>query len=226
MTVLVLVVMLVCYLDQHSNFTNHSQANNSVSNFLLTLLIVVIYKVFNMSLNKQYKIEAAGSIVAGILLALFANNVFAQEVTDPAKRAPQSAAHGPSLESAIDAANAAVEACVDKDQHAGVSVVDSAGVLKVLLAADGTSERGVVSSTAKALTALHFKKSTSQLFTEQQTDKALAAKLAENPKFNPRPGGVLLKVGDEIIGAIGVGGAKIDEECALAGINKIEPLAK
>ena len=197
-----------------------------LAGFLLTLLIVAIYKGFNMNLNTERKLEIAGPILAGILLALFANNVFAQEVTDPAKRAPQPAAHGPSLESAIDAANAAVEACADKDQHAGVSVVDSAGVLKVLLAADGTSERGVVSSTAKALTALHFKKSTSQLFTEQQTDKALAAKLAENPKFNARPGGVLLKVGDEIIGAIGVGGAKIDEECALAGINKIEPLAK
>jgi uncharacterized protein GlcG (DUF336 family) len=179
-----------------------------------------------MSFNTEHKLETAGPIIAGILLALLANNVFAQEISDPAKRPPQPAAHGPSLESSIEAATAAVEACADKDQHAGVSVVDSAGVLKVLLAADGTSERGVVSSTAKALTALHFKKSTSQLFTEQQTDKALAAKLAENSKFNPRPGGVLLKVGEEIIGAIGVGGAKIDEECALAGINKIEPLAK
>jgi uncharacterized protein GlcG (DUF336 family) len=37
---------------------------------------------------------------------------------------------------------------------------------------------------------------------------------------------MLLKEGEEIISAIGVGGTKIDEECALAGINKIKTRAK
>jgi uncharacterized protein GlcG (DUF336 family) len=145
---------------------------------------------------------------------------------DAAKKPPVPAAHGPTLESAVEAATAAIEACLDKDQKAGVSVVDAAGVLKVLLAADGASERGVLSSTNKAVTALHFKTATSQLFKQKETDQALAEKIAANSNFNPRPGGVLLKNGDEIIGAIGVGGAKIDEECALAGIDKIEARPK
>jgi uncharacterized protein GlcG (DUF336 family) len=84
----------------------------------------------------------------------------------------------------------------------------------------------VLSSTNKAVTALHFKTATSQLFIQKETDKALAEKIAANSSFNVRPGGVLLKNGDEIIGAIGVGGAKIDEECALAGIDKIEARPK
>lgn len=144
-------------------------------------------------------------------------------VNDAAKKPPQPAAHGPTLESSIEAAQAAIDACLDKNgQSSGVSVVDSAGVLKVLLASDGASERGVLSSTNKAVTALHFKTATSELFAKIGTDKELAAKIAANPNFNARPGGVLIKNGDEIIGAIGVGGAKTDEECALAGIDKFE----
>lgn len=133
------------------------------------------------------------------------------------------AAKGPSLELAIEAARVAIETCAaDGGQKIGVSVLDSAGVLKVLLAADGTSPRGVTSSTSKAVTALHYKKSTSALFEAVKTDKALADALAAEPKFNGRPGGVLIKVGDEIIGAIGVGGGRTDEPCAIAGLNKIQ----
>jgi uncharacterized protein GlcG (DUF336 family) len=170
-----------------------------------------------------------GKTAAFALLAVSVNALAADPApnhNDAAKKPPVPAAHGPTLESAVEAATAAIEACLDKDQKAGVSVVDSAGVLKVLLAADGASERGVLSSTNKAVTALHFKAATSQLFKQKETDKVLAEKIAANSNYNARPGGVLLKNGDEIIGAIGVGGAKIDEECALAGIDKIEARPK
>lgn len=170
----------------------------------------------------KYRTELALLLVSGSF------SVMAQvpPVNDATKQPPKPAAHGPTLESAIEVATAAVDACADKDQRAGVSIVDAAGVLKVLLAADGTSERGVLSSTAKAITALHFKAPTSELHTKQNTDKALAAQIAANPGFNARPGGVLLKFNNEIIGAIGVGGAKTDEECALAAIDKIEAREK
>ena len=150
-----------------------------------------------------------------------------EPATDPTRRPPQPAAHWSTLESAIEAANAAIEACAEKDgQKVSVSVLDSAGVLKVLLASDGASERGVLSSQNKALTVLHYKAPTSQLYAKLESDKALAAEIAANPKFNARPGGVLLKVGEEIIGALAVGGGKTDEECALAGVGKIEPRPK
>lgn len=141
-------------------------------------------------------------------------------VVNPA-RVP--AAKGPALELAIEAARIAIETCAaDGGQKIGVSVVDSAGVLKVLLAAEGTSPRGVTSSTNKAVTALHFKKSTSALTEQIKTDKALADTIAANPAFNARPGGILIQVGGEIIGAIGVGGGKTDEPCALTGLNKVQ----
>lgn len=143
--------------------------------------------------------------------------------TANANRTPVPAAKGPALELAVEAARKAIETCAaDGGQKIGVSVVDSAGVLKVLLAADGTSPRGVSSSTSKALTALNFKTNTSQLFEQIKTDKALADNIAANTTLNARPGGALIRVGDEIIGAIGVGGGRTDEPCALAGIKKVQ----
>jgi uncharacterized protein GlcG (DUF336 family) len=140
-----------------------------------------------------------------------------------ARPAAVPAARGPALELAVQAARTAIEACAaNGGQKTAASVVDSAGILKALLAYDGTSQRGVQSSTNKAVTALTFKAATSQLGERAKADKAFADQVAADTKLNVRPGGVLIKSGDEIVGAIGVGGGKTDEECALAGLQKIQ----
>lgn len=159
-----------------------------------------------------------------VLTLLAAGSGVAQTLKAPAQTG-QPVARGPSLALAFEAAQTAVAACAQKEQKIAVSVVDSAGVLRVLLAADGASPRGVQSSTNKAQTAVAFKTSTAELAEQLKTDKALADKLAANSSFNGRAGGVLLKVGDDIVGAIGVGGARgseKDHDCALAGIEKIQ----
>lgn len=137
---------------------------------------------------------------------------------------PPPPARGPALDLALEAAKTAVETCRGLDQKVGVSVIDSGGVLKVLLATDGAPARGVQNSTFKAQTALAFNKPTSQLAEEAKTDKAVADKLASNPNYLSRAGGILITVGGEVIGAIGVGGARgseKDEACALAGLEKV-----
>lgn len=148
----------------------------------------------------------------------------AEPQTPPANTAARvPAAKGPALALAYEAARVAIETCAaDGGQTVAASVVDSAGVLKVLLVADGTSPRGVSSSTIKAQTALQYKKSTSALFEQAKTDHAFAEAIAANPAINGRPGGILIKVGDEIIGAIGVGGGRTDEPCAVAGLQHIQ----
>lgn len=143
--------------------------------------------------------------------------------TPPANPAPP--VRGPALDLALEAAQAAIESCKARDQKAAVSVVDSAGVVRVLLATDGASPRGVSSSTSKAVTALTFKAPTSQLAETIKTDKELADKIAANTQYNARAGGVLLAVNGEIIGAVGVGGARgsnVDEECGLVGVQKVQ----
>lgn len=138
---------------------------------------------------------------------------------------PPPPAPGPSLALASRAAQVALDACTAKGFNVGVTVVDSAGSLKALLAKDGTSARGVQSSTNKALTALAFKDSTSRLAERAKAEPNLASAIDASPNFNVRAGGVLLKANDRIIGAVGVGGARgseNDEACALAGIDAIQ----
>lgn len=166
-----------------------------------------------------------------LIAALLSSAAFAQPapVSNPpvaaAARVPIPAARGPALALALEAASTAIKTCSTKDQKIGVAVLDSAGVVKVLLASDGASPRGVSSGNAKALTALRFSASTSLLQTQVKTDQALADKIAADTQLNARAGAVLIKVGDEIIGAIGVGGARgsdIDEACAVAGLQVVQ----
>jgi len=143
----------------------------------------------------------------------------------PAAPVPVPAARGPALDLSVEAAQAALAACTSLQQNVAVSVIDSAGILKVVLAADGTSARGVASSNSKAQTALSFRAATSALTEAVKTDQQLSEKIAANPSFNIRAGGVLLFSHGEVIGAIGVGGARgseKDEACAVAGIAKIQ----
>jgi uncharacterized protein GlcG (DUF336 family) len=166
--------------------------------------------------------KTTGVWVAACVLSSLASASFGQGA--PAQPQPP-AARGPSLKLALEAAQKALDTCKGLDQKIGVTVVDSAGVLKVVLATDGASTRGVASSTNKALTALAFTTATSELGEKIKTDTALAEKVAANTNYNSRAGGLLLKVGDDVIGAIGVGGAKgseKDEACAVAGLQKIK----
>jgi uncharacterized protein GlcG (DUF336 family) len=134
---------------------------------------------------------------------------------------PIPAAPGPSLKAALAAAQIAIQTCKGLEQNVGVTVLDSGGVPKVVLATDGTTPRGVQSSTNKALTALEFRAATSELGEKSKSDTALAGKLAANPIFNARAGGLVIAHGNDVIGAIGVGGAKgseKDEACAKAAL--------
>ena len=160
-----------------------------------------------------------------VLTALALSTGASAQTPPPTTAPPAPAARGPSLDLALQAARIALDTCTAKGFNVGVSVIDSGGVLKVLLANDGTSPRGVQSSTNKATTALNFKAATSHLGEQLKTDKTLADQVAANTNFNVRAGGVLLKVNNEVVGAIGVGGARgseNDEACALAGIEAIQ----
>ncbi len=171
--------------------------------------------------------KLAGSLAAALCAVGAAQAAPTPTASPPASPVP--AARGPALDVSVEAAQEAIRFCAAKGFNVSVSVVDSAGVLKVLLAADGAHSRGVHSSTNKAVTALTFRNSTSALEQQARGDATLAEKIAANPNFNTRAGGVLLQVGSEVIGAIGVGGARgseNDEACALAGIEKIKDRLK
>jgi len=164
---------------------------------------------------KKLSVLAGAASLAAALCLQAQNNP-----QTPQQRTP--AARGPALQLAIEAAQTALELCHQTGgQKIAASVVDSAGVLKVLLAFDGASTRGVNSSTAKAITALKFKTDTKTLHERLPKDTELAKALAKDSKLNARPGGIVLKVGEDIVGAIGIGGGRTDHDCAVAGLEKI-----
>jgi uncharacterized protein GlcG (DUF336 family) len=148
---------------------------------------------------------------------------------NPAAAPPAASARGPTLEAALGAARIALDSCKTKGFAVSVSIVDAAGVPKLLLASDGAAPRGVRSSTNKALTALAFKDSTSRLGIRSQTDKPLAEALAADVNYTTRAGGIVITVDGDIIGAIGVGGAhpsEVDEACARSGLESIKLQSK
>jgi uncharacterized protein GlcG (DUF336 family) len=126
---------------------------------------------------------------------------------------------------ALEAATAALETARSRGFHVGVAVADRAGQLLVLLRDDGGGAHLLDGARRKAFTAVSAHNRTSAL------SKAVDARSGE-----PDPhlvflenvlmvgGGVPIKAGDEIVGAIGVSGSPgsgHDEECAEAGIAKI-----
>ena len=164
-------------------------------------------------------------IILSVVCLSLASHIAIAQNAPAAQPTPVPAARGPALDLALEAAKIALDTCRGLDQKVGVSVVDSAGVLRVLLATDGAAARGVQNSTYKAQTALAFNAPTSQLAEQAKNDKAVADKLASNQNYLNRAGGILIKVGDEVIGAIGVGGARgseKDEACAIAGLEKVK----
>jgi uncharacterized protein GlcG (DUF336 family) len=142
---------------------------------------------------------------------------------------PPPPARGPALDVALEAAQIALATCTANGYKTGVVVVDSAGILKVVLAADGASQRAVDSATGKAFTVITYKSASSVVAKQAEADKDLAARLAADPKQRARAGALPLLVSGELIGAIGVGGApggEKDEVCASAGIDKVRDRLK
>lgn len=124
---------------------------------------------------------------------------------------------------AAEAAAAAVEACAGRGFRVSAAVVDRSGVLKALLRADGAGPHTVSSAQAKAFTAASMRANTSQILESVRTNPG-AARLVDIQGFLIVGGGMAIRVGDEVVGAIGVGGAPgghLDDQCAEAGIARI-----
>jgi uncharacterized protein GlcG (DUF336 family) len=166
-------------------------------------------------------------------LAVAATSALAQQPAPAAPPAPP--ARGPEIALALEAAQAAVAACLANNVKAGAAVVDSDGVLRLLFSADGASKGAVESSAKKAYTAAVLKASTYDLQEKMKTDQALTAKVNADATLFVRPGALVMKVGNDIIGAIGVGGASTlngvpggerDAACAKAGLDKVQARLK
>lgn len=128
------------------------------------------------------------------------------------------------LELAQKAADAAMTKCIADGQRVSVAVVDRSGATKVLLKADGSGPHTVGSSTGKAFTSASMGRPTSGLADFLKDHRELDGLRDMDSRLVILAGGLPIKVGDALIGGIGVGGAPsgmIDEACAQAGVEAI-----
>ena len=129
---------------------------------------------------------------------------------------------------AFEAVAAAVEACGKQGYAETAIVVDADGVTQALLRGDWTGVHSIDSATYKAYTSATMKVDTSVLIEREKTDP-MGPGMAKLPRLLEAGGGVVIKVGDEVVGAIGASGApgsQLDENCAKAGLAKIQDRLK
>jgi uncharacterized protein GlcG (DUF336 family) len=160
---------------------------------------------------------------ARLLASLACLSLTGAAYAQPPAAAP--AAPGPSLTLALEAAETAIATCQANGYKAGATVLDSAGVIKVVLGADGASARGVNSSHTKATTSLKYKEPSAATQAHAEKEPAFAAAVSADPTLNARAGAELLFSKGVVIGAIGVGGAPggdKDDACATAGAARIK----
>ena len=143
----------------------------------------------------------------------------------PRPQAPMPAALPAAL--AVKAAEAIAAGC--KQYPLGVAVVNADGQPTFVYIPDGSRATHTFMAIRKAYSAIVYKANTSTMVTKAQQDPAVQAKIHADPNLIAYSGGILLKAGDKVIGAIGVSGSEPghhDEECGMIGVAAIKDQLK
>ncbi|VTU33996.1 hypothetical protein H4CHR_03328 [Variovorax sp. PBS-H4] len=162
-----------------------------------------------------------GALAASLVLC--ASSVQAQQAPAAAAAAVRTE-RNISLELANQIAAATVAACTANGYAVAATVVDRAGVVRAVQRADTAGAHTLAASERKAWTSASAKVPTLAMMENAQKNPG-AANLVNIPGFLLLGGGVPVKAGNEVIGAVGVGGAPgghLDEQCANAGIEKVK----
>lgn len=133
-----------------------------------------------------------------------------------------------SAELAMQIASATVAACQANGHAVTAAVVDRAGQLRALQRADNAGPHTLEAARAKAFTSASARTPTLAMMENAQKNPA-AANLVHIPGFLLLGGGVPVRAGNEVLGAVGVGGAPgghLDEQCAVAALEKFKEQLK
>ncbi|MEG0225438.1 MAG: heme-binding protein [Comamonas sp.] len=128
-----------------------------------------------------------------------------------------------SLHLANQLVQATMDACHSQGRSAVVVVIDRGGHLLSLQRDDTVGVHNTEAAQKKAFTALSTK-TLSRVFAENARNNPDSSNLNTIDSLLLIGGGVPVKVGNEVVGAIGVGGAGgavIDEGCALQALDKV-----
>jgi uncharacterized protein GlcG (DUF336 family) len=126
-------------------------------------------------------------------------------------------------ETALKAAQAALEKCRASGYQATVAVVDRMGVLQVLLRDRFAGPHTTDMATAKAYTPVSFRTATTDLAAATQPGRPQSG-IRNRPGIAAVGGGMMIEAGGSLLGGIGVSGAPggtEDDACAAAGIEAV-----
>ena len=118
-------------------------------------------------------------------------------------------------------AEATLAACEEKGYHTAAAVVDHSGQILVLLRDERATAQVAEMARRKAYTARMFRIATVDFQKRTAGDSAYAGQ-RNLPDILALPGGVPVKIGDEVIGAVGSAGSTLEQDdvCAKAGLAK------
>jgi uncharacterized protein GlcG (DUF336 family) len=118
-------------------------------------------------------------------------------------------------------ANAAMDKCKEMGFKVSVTVVDRAGLPIVMLRGDGAGLHTPEGSDRKAYTARTFRAPSAD-FVKRMLNDPSAVGSKEYSRVLALPGGLPIKVGEDVVGAVGVSGSPgKDDDCSKAGIDKV-----
>lgn len=128
------------------------------------------------------------------------------------------------VETALQAARAALESCRKSGYQVAVAVVDRSGLPQVVLRDRYAGAHTTDMAVDKAWTAVSFRTSTAAIAEATAAGKALSG-IRARPRVVAVGGGLVIEGAGSLLGGIGVSGAPggdLDEACARSGIAAVQ----
>jgi uncharacterized protein GlcG (DUF336 family) len=127
-----------------------------------------------------------------------------------------------SLAIATTIAQTAMDSCTAQGYGVSVVVVDRAGDTIVALRGDKAGPHAMENARRKAYTARTFRTATSAYAKRFADNDPVVRQQVTLPNVIAIPGGLPIKVGDDVIGGAGLSGTPgVDEPCVQAGLDKV-----
>ena len=119
-------------------------------------------------------------------------------------------------------AETAIDSCAAKGYAVSAVVVDRAGDVIVAMRADNGGPHTMENARRKAYTARSFRTSTTAYAKRFADNDPVVHQQVTLPNVIAIPGGLPVKVGDDVIAGVGVSGSPgVDEPCVQAGLDKV-----
>jgi uncharacterized protein GlcG (DUF336 family) len=119
-------------------------------------------------------------------------------------------------------AEASIEACKSRGYNVSAVVVDRAGETIVAMRGDNASPHTMENARRKAYTARSFRQPTAEYAKKFAANDPVVRQQVTLPNVIAIPGGVPIKVGDDVIGGVGLSGSPgKDDECVEVGMQKV-----